>query len=61
MQNIDQNRKCWCNSNTEMENNKFKEISTKNRTCYYLNDMIKFKDFDFGNIVLDKKVTQKIF
>ena len=44
-----------------MKNNKFKEVSTKNRTCYYSDDMIKLKDFDFGNILLDKKVTQKIF
>ena len=27
----------------------------KNPTCYYFEDIIKIEDFDFGNILLDKK------
>ena len=27
-------------------NDKLKEIGIKNRTCYYFDDIIKFKDFD---------------
>ena len=27
----------------------------KNRTCYYFNDIIKFEDFDFDNILIDEK------
>ena len=26
----------------------------KNRTCYYFNDMIKFKDFELDNILIDQ-------
>ena len=49
-----------------MENNEFyikfvlkklsyKKLCIKNRKCYYFNDIIKFEDFDFGNILLDEK------
>ena len=31
-----------------------KEISIKNRTCYYFDDVIKIEDLDFDNILLDK-------
>ena len=27
----------------------------KNGTCYYFDDIIKFKDFDFGKILIDEK------
>ena len=30
-------------------NDELKEIDIKNCTCYYFNDMIKIKDFDFEN------------
>ena len=34
-----------------MESNKeLKEIDIKNRTCLYLDNIIKVKDFDFDNI-----------
>ena len=29
-----------------MENNEFKKVSIKNRTCYYIDDIIKFEGFD---------------
>ena len=38
-----------------MEINEFLKVCIKNRTCYYFDDIIKFKDFDSDNILLDKK------
>ena len=32
-----------------------KVIDIKNLTCYYFEDIIKIKDFDFNNILLDEK------
>ena len=40
----------------KMENNyELKEIYIKNFTCYYFDDIIKFEDFDFDNILVDEK------
>ena len=36
-------------------NAKLKEISIKNRTCYYFVDIIETEDFDFDNILIDEK------
>ena len=33
----------------------------KNRTIYYLDDIIKIEDFDFGTVLLEKKNIQNIF
>ena len=41
-------------------NNKLKELSNKNLTCYYFNDAFKFKDFDIDNILIDEKPNGKI-
>ena len=41
-------------------NDKLKEIDIKNRTCYYFDDIIKMEDFDFNNMLIDKK-SLKIF
>ena len=41
-------------------NDKLTEISTKNRTCYYFNDIIKFENFGLNNALIDKNHT-KIF
>ena len=30
-----------------MENNKLKKFRIKNRTCYYLDEIIKLEGFDF--------------
>ena len=38
-----------------MENNKFKNVRIKNPTCYYIDDIIKLKDFDLDNILIDEK------
>ena len=37
-----------------MENNEVQKIHIKNRVCNYFNDIIKFEDFDFENILIDK-------
>ena len=34
---------------------KLKEIDIKNRTCYYFDDIMIFRDIDFGKFLLDKK------
>ena len=36
-------------------NNKSKEINIKTCTCYYFDDIIKIEDFNFDNLLLDKK------
>ena len=38
-----------------MKNNSFKNVCVKNRSCYYLNDIIKLEDFDLDNILIDEK------
>ena len=43
-----------------MENIKLKKDSIKNRTCYYFDDIIKFVDFDFDNILLDEKSYENV-
>ena len=44
-----------------MENNdKFEEISIKNRTRYYFSEIVKNEDFDFYNILLDKSSYENI-
>ena len=32
-----------------------KQINVKNRTCYFLNDMINIEDFDLNVLKIDKK------
>ena len=41
-------------------NDKLKEIDIKNRTCYYLDDIIKTKDFDIENNLIDEKSYENI-
>ena len=36
-------------------NDKLKEIDIKNCMCYYLDDIMIGRDFDFDNILLDVK------
>ena len=38
-----------------MENNEFKKVRFKNRTCYYLDDIIKLEVFDLDDILIDEK------
>ena len=44
----------------KLENNELKRVSIKNRMCYYFDDIIKFEDFDFDIILLDKKSYENI-
>ena len=37
-----------------------KRVHIKNRTCYYFDDIIKFEDFDFYNILIDEKSQENI-
>ena len=41
-------------------NNKLKEISLKNRTCYHFDSIIKFEDFDIDNILIEEKSSENI-
>ena len=41
-------------------NNELKEIDIKNRGGYYFNYIVKIEDFDFNNILLDKKLYENI-
>ena len=38
-----------------MESNKLKEIYIKNCTFYCFDDIVKIKDFDVDNILVDRK------
>ena len=44
-----------------MADNNMKEINNKNRTYYYVDDLININDFDFENILLDEKSYKGIF
>ena len=44
----------------KIENNEFKKIRIKNRTCYYFDDIIELEDFDLDNILIDKKSHKNI-
>ena len=37
-----------------------KEIDIKNRTCYYFDDIIRFRNFVYNNISLDEKTFENI-
>ena len=36
-------------------NNKLKETNMKTWTCYCLDDIFKFEDFDLDNVLIDEK------
>ena len=36
------------------------KVLIKNRTCYYFDDIIKFEDFEFDNILLDEESNENI-
>ena len=37
------------------KNEEFRKVSIKVRACYYFDDIIEIKDFDFDNILLEEK------
>ena len=41
-------------------NNELKEIDIKNRTCYYIDKIIKIEDLDLDNILIDEKSYENI-
>ena len=41
-------------------NDALKEIDIKNRRCYYFDDIIKIKEFDLDNILIDEKSYENI-
>ena len=41
-------------------NDELKEIDIKNRMCYYFDDIIKIKGFDFNNILIEEKSFENI-
>ena len=41
-------------------NEKLEEISIKTCTCYYFDDINKFEDFGFDNILIDEKPYKNI-
>ena len=43
-----------------MENNEFKEVRIKIRTCYYFYDIIELEDIDFDDILIDEKSHENI-
>ena len=43
-----------------MENSEYKIFCIKNRMCYYFNNIIKLKDFDIDNILIDEKPHENI-
>ena len=45
-----------------MENNVvcFKNVRSKNHTCFYFDDIIKLEDFDLNNIFIDEKSHENI-
>ena len=49
--------------NIKLENNEIEKVRLKNRTCddtISIDDIIKLKDFGFGNILIDKKSYENI-
>ena len=43
-----------------MKNGEFLKVCSKNLTCYYFDDIIKFEDFDFDNKLIDEKSHENI-
>ena len=44
----------------KMENNELKKVCIKNRSCNYLDDIIKLEDFHLDNILIDGKSHENI-
>ena len=43
-----------------MENNELKGFNIKNSRGYYFDNITKIEDFDFDNILIDKKLYKNI-
>ena len=54
-------RKTYQHANDiKMENKELKKVRIKNSTCYFFDDIIKFKDSNFDDILLDEKSYKSI-
>ena len=54
-------KKTYCRiNNIKIKNDEFNKVCIKNCTCYYFDDIIKFKIFDFDNILIDEKSFKNI-
>ena len=60
MLNIGQNKTIGLLAIQKLECIESKKVNIKNRMCYYIDDIIKIKDFDFNNILLDHKLYENI-
>ena len=38
----------------------YEKLMLKSHACYYFHDIIKFKDFDLDNILMDEKLYENI-
>ena len=43
-----------------MENNEFKKVCIKYRTCYYVDDIIKLGNFGLDNTLINKKSHENV-
>ena len=43
-----------------MWNNESHKVNIKNCICHYFDDIIKFEEFDFDNLLLDEKSCENI-
>ena len=44
----------------KIEDNEFKKVRIKNRTCYYFDDIIQLEDFDLDSVLIDDKSLENI-
>ena len=50
----------FCTNNIKIKNNELEKPSIKNCMCYYFNNIVKFEESDFDNVLLDKKSYENI-
>ena len=49
-----------CTNNIKIENNELEKVGIKNPACCHFDKIIKIEDFDFDNILLEKKSCENI-
>ena len=53
-------KRYWCTFSIKIANYEFKKVHIKNCTCYYFDYIIKLKDFDIDNVLIDEKSHENI-
>ena len=43
-----------------MKNNELNKVRINNRICYYFDDIVKFEDFNFDNVLIEEKSYENI-